>query len=194
MNENIQFLRAFLKNPAKVGAIAPSSPELAQTMVSGLKPDKDNIILELGVGTGAITKHIAPILPDKESYLGLELDEKLYHALRLGYPDLNIVQGNACEAYKIHKESGLGKVKYLVCCLPFVSLPKTVAEEIYRQIDMFMDDGCTLRLFQYAHGYYLPPALKLRERMRTRYGKSRRSPLVLKNVPPAYTLTWSTQS
>ena len=193
MNENIQFLRAFLKNPGKVGAIAPSSPELAQTMVSGLTPDEDNIILELGVGTGAITKFIEPILPNRDSYLGLELDEKLYHTLRLDFPDLHIVQGNACEARKIHQQSGLGKVKYVVCCLPFVSLPGTVADQIYKQIDMFMEDGCTLRIFQYAHGYYLPPALKLRERMRNRYGKSKRSPLVLKNVPPAYTLTWSTQ-
>lgn len=192
MKENIQFLQAFLKNPAKVGAIAPSSPELAQTMVKGLDPDRENIILELGVGTGAITKFIEPVLPDNDSYLGLELDEKLYHSLRLSYPNLKIVQGNACEAYKIHKESGLGKVKYLVCCLPFVSLPGAVADQIYKQIDMFMDDGCTLRLFQYAHGYYLPPALKLRERMRNLYGKSKRSKIVLKNVPPAYTLTWST--
>jgi phospholipid N-methyltransferase len=192
MNENIQFLRAFLKNPGKVGAIAPSSPELAQTMVSGLEPDRDNIILELGVGTGAITKFIEPILPDGDSYLGLELDPKLHATLRHHYPDLKIIQGNACEAYKIHKDSGLGKVKYLVCCLPFVSLPGTVADQIYKQIDMFMDDGCNLRLFQYAHGYYLPPALKLRERMRNLYGKSKRSKIVLKNVPPAYTLTWST--
>jgi phospholipid N-methyltransferase len=192
MNENIQFLRAFLKNPGKVGAIAPSSPELAQTMVRGLEPDRDNIILELGVGTGAITKFIEPILPDGDSYLGLELDPKLHATLRHHYPDLKIIQGNACEAYKIHKDSGLGKVKYLVCCLPFVSLPGTVADQIYKQIDMFMDDGCNLRLFQYAHGYYLPPALKLRERMRNLYGKSKRSKIVLKNVPPAYTLTWST--
>lgn len=192
MKENFEFLQAFLKNPAKVGAIAPSSPELANTMINGLAPDKDNIILELGVGTGAITKFIQPLLPDNESYLGLELDDKLHASLRVLYPDLNIVRGNACEAYQIHKDSGLGKVKYLVCCLPFVSLPKNVATQIYGQIDQFMDDGCTLRLFQYAHGYYLPPALKLRERMRNRYGKSKRSPLVLKNVPPAYTLTWST--
>jgi phospholipid N-methyltransferase len=192
MNENIQFLRAFLKNPGKVGAIAPSSPELAQTMVNGLEPDRDNIILELGVGTGAISKFIEPILPDGDSYLGLELDPKLHATLRHHYPDLKIIQGNACEAYKIHKDSGLGKVKYLVCCLPFVSLPGTVADQIYKQIDMFMDDGCNLRLFQYAHGYYLPPALKLRERMRNLYGKSKRSKIVLKNVPPAYTLTWST--
>lgn len=192
MKENLQFLQAFLKNPGKVGAIAPSSPELAQTMVSGLSPDKDNIILELGVGTGAITKFIEPILPDSACYLGLELDSKLHASLRLAYPDLNIIQGNACEAYKIHQDSGLGKVKYLVCCLPFVSLPGTVASQIYGQIDHFMDDGCTLRLFQYVHGYYLPPALKLRERMRNLYGKSKRSRIVLKNVPPAYTLTWST--
>ncbi|MGD9629500.1 MAG: class I SAM-dependent methyltransferase [Pyrinomonadaceae bacterium] len=192
MNENLQFLRAFLKNPGKVGAIAPSSPELAQIMVSGLEPDKDNIILELGVGTGAITKFIEPILPDGDSYLGLELDPKLHTSLRLAYPNLRIIEGNACDAYKIHKETGLGKVKYLVCCLPFVSLPRHVAEQIYGQIDLFMNDGCTLRLFQYAHGYYLPPALKLRERMRNLYGKSNRSRIVLKNVPPAYTLTWST--
>jgi phosphatidylethanolamine/phosphatidyl-N-methylethanolamine N-methyltransferase len=192
MNENIQFLRAFLKNPGKVGAIAPSSPELAQTMVNGLTPDKDNIILELGVGTGAITKFIEPILPDSDSYLGLELDPKLHATLNIAYPDLNIIQGNACGAYKIHQNSGLGKVKYLVCCLPFVSLPRAVADQIYGQIDLFMEDGCTLRLFQYAHGYYLPPALKLRERMRNLYGRSNRSRIVLKNVPPAYTLTWST--
>ena len=47
--------------------------------------------------------------------------------------------------------------------------------------------------FQYAHGYYFPSAIKLREFMRHRYGKSRRSRLVVKNVPPAYTLTWSTK-
>ena len=55
-----------------------------------------------------------------------------------------------------------------------------------------MDEGCELRIFQYAHGYFLPPAIKLRELLKNRYGKSRRSPLVLNNVPPAFTLTWST--
>jgi phospholipid N-methyltransferase len=76
--------------------------------------------------------------------------------------------------------------------LPFVSLPKEIGDEILEEITKFMDAGCELRMFQYAHGYYLPPARKLREYLRDRYGKSRRSPLVLKNFPPAYTLTWST--
>ncbi|MBP9663054.1 MAG: hypothetical protein KBD94_00425 [Pyrinomonadaceae bacterium] len=192
MNENLQFLQAFLKNPLKVGAIAPSSPELAAEMLNGIEPDDNNIVLELGVGTGAITKFLRGVIPSRESYLGIELDGELVKTLNKNFPDLNIIRGNAADAYSIHNELGLGKVRYLVCCLPFVSLPKEVSEAVLTEISRFMDEGCELRLFQYAHGYFLPPAIKLREYLKTRYGKSRRSPLVLKNVPPAYTLTWST--
>ena len=104
---------------------------------------------------------------------------------------MNVICGNAADAYSIHQDSGLGKVRYVVCCLPFVSLPKEVSESVLVEIEKFMDEGCELRIFQYAHGYFLPPAIKLREFLK-RYGISKRSPLVLKNVPPAFTLTWST--
>lgn len=192
MKENLQFLQAFLKNPLKVGAIAPSSPELAAEMLQGIHPDDHNIVLELGVGTGAITKFLRDVIPSKESYLGLELDADLVNTLNVKYPDMNIVCGNAAEAYSIHSSSGLGKVRYVVCCLPFVSLPKDISGMVLVEIEKFMDEGCELRIFQYAHGYFLPPAIKLRESLKTRYGISRRSPLILKNVPPAFTLTWST--
>ena len=192
MNENLQFLQAFLKNPLKVGAIAPSSPELAAEMLAGIHPDDHNIVLELGVGTGAITKFLRGAIPSRDSYLGIELDGDLVKTLNKNFPDMNIIQGNAAEAFSIHQELGLGKVRYLVCCLPFVSLPKEVSESVLTEIAKFMDEGCELRIFQYAHGYFLPPAIKLREFLKNRYGKSRRSPLVLKNMPPAFTLTWST--
>ncbi|MGB7069278.1 MAG: rRNA adenine N-6-methyltransferase family protein [Pyrinomonadaceae bacterium] len=192
MNENFQFLQAFLKNPLKVGAITPSSPELAQKMVSGLKPAHDNVVLELGVGTGAITKHLKEIVPDRASYLGIELDRDLVKSLRRKFPDLEIVRGNACETYSIHGKSGLGKVGTIICCLPFVTMPNEIGEAVLAEIDKFMRAGCTFRTFQYAHGYYMPSAIKLREFMRDRCGKARKSKLVVKNVPPAYVLTWST--
>ena len=73
MKENLQFLQAFLKNPLKVGAVAPSSDELAAEMLDGIKPDDDNIVLELGVGTGALTKHLKQLIPTRNSYLGSSL-------------------------------------------------------------------------------------------------------------------------
>lgn len=192
MNENLQFLQAFLKNPLKVGALAPSSPELAAEMLQGIEPDEDNIILELGVGTGAIPKYMMDVIPNRDSYLGIELDKGLVKTLNRNFPTMNIIQGNAADAYELHAKSGLGKVRYVVCCLPFVSLPKEVSDDVLNEITKFMDEGCELRIFQYAHGYFLPPAVKLREYLRDRYGFTRRSPLVLKNFPPAFTLTWST--
>lgn len=192
MNENIQFLQAFIKNPLKVGSIAPSSPELASKMIEGIVPNADNVVLELGVGTGAITKFLQEIVPDEKSYLGIELDGNLVKTLRTKFPDMKIVRGNACDLEKIHQKSGVGKVSSIICCLPFVSLPNEVGEKILSEIDKFMQQGCMFRTFQYAHGYYMPSAIKLREYMRDRYGKSRRSKLIVKNVPPAYTLTWKT--
>ncbi len=192
MNENIEFLQAFLKNPTKVGSITPSSPELAQVMIDGVEPDPENIVIELGVGTGAITKFIQDIVPDEKSYLGIELDSKLVDSLRKNFPGLNIVCGNAMEAAEMHKSSGLGKPRFIICCLPFVSLPAEVRDGVLGEVDKFMQQGCEFRTMQYAHGYYLPTARKFRRQMRQRYGKEKRSPLVVKNVPPAYTLTWST--
>jgi phospholipid N-methyltransferase len=161
-------------------------------MVQGIEPDEENIILELGVGTGAIPKYLLDVIPSPNAYLGIELDKKLVKALNRKFPTMNIIQGNAANAYELHAKSGLGKVRYLVCCLPFVSLPKEVSDDVLNEITKFMDEGCELRIFQYAHGYFLPPAVKLREYLRDRYGMTRRSPLVLKNFPPAFTLTCST--
>ncbi len=192
MNENIQFFQAFLKNPAKVGSITPSSPELAQKMVEGIEPTPENIVLELGVGTGAITRALKRKVADENSYLGIEIDQKLVNSLQKNFNGMRFICGNACEITAIHERSGLGRIGSIICCLPFVSLPNDVGLEIMNEVDKVMQKGCTFRTFQYAHGYYMPSAIKLREFMRTRYGKSKRSPLIVKNVPPAYTLTWST--
>ena len=192
MNENIEFLQAFLKNPLKVGSIAPSSPELAQKMVEGIRPTDESVVLELGVGTGAITKVLQEIVPSRESYFGIEIDKTLVKLLKGNFPALKIVRGNACDAFSIYQKTGFGKVGYIICCLPFVSLPNDVGERVLAEIDKFMERGCVFRTFQYAHGYYFPSAIKLREYMRQRYGKAKRGSLVVKNVPPAYTLTWKT--
>ena len=193
MNEHLQFLQAFLKNPLYVGAISPSSPDLARAMIEGVRPDENNIVLELGVGTGAITKFLRDAVPDEKSYLGIEINREFVEKLKEDFPGLLIVCGSAGDAQAIHQNSGFGTVKYIVSGLPFASLPKDVSESILHEVDKFMAEGCLFRTFQYAHAYRLPPAVKFRRYMEERYGKVQRSSLVLKNVPPAYTLTWKTQ-
>ncbi len=192
MNERLQFFQEFLKNPLNVGAISPSSPALAEKMLAEVEADSKHIILEIGVGTGAITRILQTKIPNPNCYLGIEINEAFVECAHKEFPELKIVCGDAGEAEKIHAETRLGEVKYIISGLPFASLPGEISQTILSEVDKFMSKGCLFRTFQYVHGYYLPPAVKFRQRMQEKYGKVRRSRVVLKNVPPAYTLTWQT--
>jgi phosphatidylethanolamine/phosphatidyl-N-methylethanolamine N-methyltransferase len=192
MREHLQFLQSFIKNPSQVGAIAPSGAELAKRMIEGIDADKDNVVLEIGIGTGAITRHLQKLIPNRESYLGLEIEKGFVEKLHTEFPKLNIVCGDACRTRDILSQQEFGKVSYIISGMPFVVLPEKVSDGILREVDKLMDEGCMFRTFQYFHGYNLPPARKFRQRLDEQYGKAKRSTLILKNVPPAYTLTWQT--
>lgn len=192
MKERLQFLQGFIKNPLKVGSISPSSPDLALRMIEGIQADENNVVLEIGCGTGAITKFLQNLIPSRKSYLGIEIENDFVKKLNMEFSNLNIVCGNACDAVKILEGQDLGKISYIISGLPFVVLPKEVSNGILREVDKFMEKGCVFRTFQYAHGYNLPPARKFRKRLTERYGNIERSDLILKNLPPAYVLTWKT--
>ena len=57
------FARRWLKDPMKVGAVAPSSPVLARAMVKALDLEPGQTCLEIGPGTGAFTEHLIEFLP-----------------------------------------------------------------------------------------------------------------------------------
>lgn len=192
MNDKKLFIKAMLKNPLSVGAVTPSSRALAQEIVKGIAPTRDSMILELGVGTGAVTGAIAELLPDFESYLGIEIDPKLTSYVQAQFPNLNFVNMDACGASDLHKKLKLGNVRYILSGIPFVSLPKEVSQKIFDEIGMFMKNGCEFRTFQYVHGYYSPPAKRLRDYMNEHFGPMHKSPVVIRNIPPAVVLTWKT--
>ena len=54
--EELLFIRRWLANPLKVGALLPSSPFLAKTVARNVKYGPDEAIVEVGAGTGAVTK------------------------------------------------------------------------------------------------------------------------------------------
>lgn len=192
MNEHLHFFQSFLRNPLRVGAVTPSSRELALKILENVDANERNVALEIGCGTGAITKYIEKIVPNSDSFIGIEIDKEFVKKLNMAFPSLKIICGDACQTEDILRNHNMGKVSYIISGLPFVVLPEPVVDGILREIDKLMDKGCIFRTFQYAHGYNLPPARRFRQRLEQRYGKVKRSPIILKNVPPAYVLTWNT--
>jgi phospholipid N-methyltransferase len=190
MSEHLQFLKAFARNPAKVGAIAPSSPRLASAMVNGLSLNDEQSIVEFGPGTGPFTEAIRGVLAKHDNYIGIERDPKFIGILRDRFPQVNFIEGSAEHAKDLHQEAGIPPVKAILCGLPFASLPPSVQDGVIASLDHMMQPGTQFRTFQYVHAYPLPTAIRFRKQMSSLFGKFTRSRAVLRNLPPAYVLRW----
>jgi phospholipid N-methyltransferase len=61
---HVRFLQTYLKQPGVVGAVSPSSKALAAALAEPYRLHRDGraSILEVGAGTGAITRYIGTIL------------------------------------------------------------------------------------------------------------------------------------
>jgi phosphatidylethanolamine/phosphatidyl-N-methylethanolamine N-methyltransferase len=189
--DHLAFLQVLFRAPARTGAVAPSSVHLARAMVSGLTLEPGQIVVEFGPGTGALTAEIRRILPSQSSYLGIEIEPRFAELLRRRYPDLRVVEGSAEEAPRFVAEAGHDRVKAIICGLPFASLPVGVQDGVVRALDVLIGPGAQFRTFQYIHAYGLPPAVRFRRRMRELFGPHTREATVLRNLPPAYVLSWA---
>ncbi|MGH1365534.1 MAG: class I SAM-dependent methyltransferase [Calditrichia bacterium] len=186
----LSFVKVFLKNPAQVGALTPSSRALASRMVHNLDLKAGETILELGPGTGSVTRLIKDVIPAESIYLGIEREPKFVKLLDKRFPDMQFVTGNAEHAEKHCHDANCPPAKAIISGLPFSSLPSQVRAGIIDSIDHLMTPGSIFRTFQYVHAYPLPSAIKFRNQMCNRFGSHHRSKAVLKNLPPAYILTW----
>ena len=192
MKENIQFLQAFLKNPGKVGPITPSSPELAAEWLAGHRPDVDNIVLELGVGTGAITKFLQDIVPNANPTSGSSSTATSSDRST----QLSRYEDHLRERCSTHMRStrspGLERfgTSSAACRLSRCRMRSARASSPRSTSSWTRAASCGI--LQYAHGYFFPPAIKLREFLKRPLRQIAPQPALVKNVPPAFTLTWST--
>ncbi len=186
-----EFFKILLRRPVKVGALTPSSEELARTMVRDLNLAPGETVIELGAGTGALTRAIRSKIPDPKSYLGIEREAEFVTYLEDRFPDMNFVKGNAEDCCEIFQNSGLAPVKVIISSLPWAYWPEKVRDDVLTSINQMMPPGCIFRTIQYAHNYPLPHVTKFRNAVKKHFGKYDKRDIVIKNIPPAFVLTWT---
>ena len=77
-----KFFSLYSKKPEVIGAVAPSSHELAGSMLKHIDCNKTpKKILEVGAGTGVVTKRILKCLKPKDELLVYEIEPDLCASL-----------------------------------------------------------------------------------------------------------------
>ncbi|WP_265516165.1 phospholipid N-methyltransferase PmtA [Nitratireductor luteus] len=94
-DEELRFFKGWIDKPKAVGSIIPTSGITARRMASVVRPESDDAVLELGPGTGVITRAILERGVKPENLISIEYSAEFVTRLRADYPDVNFVHGSA---------------------------------------------------------------------------------------------------
>ena len=184
--KTIEFLSNFIKNPGCVGAIAPSTENLAVQMVAPVNLDQVKTIVEYGPGTGVFTKYISKRIDhNKTMFFSLEIDDKMFEVSTESVPDVEIIKDSASNVCDQLKKHGREYTDAIISGLPFAIFPYKLQDEILEATFEALPKGGIFTTFTYLHGFYLPGACRIRKRLKTYFSEFSLSPVVWNNFPPA---------
>jgi phosphatidylethanolamine/phosphatidyl-N-methylethanolamine N-methyltransferase len=176
----IEFLAQWVRRPAAVGAILPSGKSLAQAMARQVDINRPGLVLELGGGTGTITKACIENGVDPRDIVVLEKAPAFCTLIRQRFPEVRVIRGDARYLKRLMAARDLGSFKAVLSGLPLLSIPETQRNAILSQsFDVLDQDGVFV---QFTYGPLSPVP---RVMVRSLELVKDRSAWVLKNIPPA---------
>ncbi|HNB27548.1 MAG TPA: methyltransferase, partial [Alphaproteobacteria bacterium] len=104
--ESRLLFKLWLKNPRRIGAVAVSSPELAAAMARQI-PRGPGWVVELGGGTGSVTRAILDSGLARDKLIVVERDPTLHHILQERYPGVRVVLGDAMQLQALLRREGV---------------------------------------------------------------------------------------
>ncbi len=137
MSDFTLFLGKFLKQGTAIASLAPSSPWLSQTTVRNIDWATARVIVELGAGTGPITRVLAEKAVTGCRVLVLERDPDFSRLLRerfAGRGGLEVVEGDVRDLAAILADRGIGQADYIVSGLPVPSFPRDLQQALFRVV------------------------------------------------------------
>jgi phosphatidylethanolamine/phosphatidyl-N-methylethanolamine N-methyltransferase len=176
------FLKRWLRRPLGMGSVTPSSQALgramAQAALEGLPPD--HVVIELGAGTGSITRALlAAGLPER-LLVPVELDAELHARLGRTFPSLRLLNGDAAKLPALLAGHGIAPVGAVVSSLPLLAMPAHVVEAIAAAIVAVLPPNGALVQFTYGPTTPIPPELMRHLKLEASRGRR-----IWSNLPPA---------
>jgi len=180
----LEFLRGFLRHPAQVGSVIPSSHRLEQRLVRCAAAAQARTVVELGPGTGGTTAALLHALPAGSRLLAIELDPMFHAHLRqsLDDPRLLLELGSAERLAEFLAARRLPAPDAIVSGIPFSTMPSEVADRIAAAIAQVLRPGGRFVAYQVrAHvARYASPYLGVPDKQW--------EPV---NIPPVQVFTWT---
>lgn len=128
------FLKKFLTEGSRIAAVAPSSRAMAHALCVHVHGDRPQTIVELGAGTGAVTREAARRMHPESQLLAVERDVEFMARLRqTAAAGVEPVQGDVVELDSLltPRLPQAGRVDLVLSGLPVPSLPNAANRSLF---------------------------------------------------------------
>ena len=172
-------------------AIAPSSRFLAAAMVCPLPLWRAKTIVELGPGTGVMTRELLDSLAPDAKLLAFEVNDRFVGYLRENFPDprLEVISAGAEQAGEELKRRGIEKVDAVLSSLGLGLLPEELMGQIFEGLLPTLAPTSVFTQFQYVHRMRMDngrPAYFDAAALLSRYFPIVNRRTIMRNLPPAF--------
>jgi len=125
------FLRKFRQHGMQVAMLRPSSSFLAKAHCAHVNPDRPQIIVELGAGTGPVTEAICARMHPESRLFALEIDADFAAVLRERCPRANVLVEDAGNLIDIAARYEWDRIDVMISCLALPYIPRRAVAAIF---------------------------------------------------------------
>lgn len=180
------FIGAWVRNPARMGAVAPSSPWLSARLAMVAPTQGSPVVVELGPGTGAVSELVSRRLPESARHLAVELDPAMATYLTRAHPGVEVINGDAAKLGALLAERDVGHVDAVISGLPWSLFDRDSQRAILGQVVSAIGDTGVFATFAYSQGMALPSARRFRATLHEMFDEVVVTRTVWRNLPPAF--------
>jgi len=145
MEENLIFMRKFLKHGITIASFWPSSVAMSRATIAKIDWRHAKVIVELGAGTGPITEQIVHKLQPHTTLIAIERDPDFVGILRKRFShhkNVEIVTADVRDLERVLRQRHISRVDAFVSGLPTPSLPAGVRNRMLASVRRYLvEDG-----------------------------------------------------
>lgn len=110
--------RRFLAHPVRLSSALPVSRAVARMVAAQVDPAGGDYIVELGSGTGVVTRALLQAGIPAGKLIAVEIDSEMAAYLVEILPDITMIHGSASDIGKLLPPEARGRVGAVICGVP----------------------------------------------------------------------------
>ncbi len=150
LDEILAFLRGFLRDPAGVGSVIPSSRFMERRIVRMSDVSEAKVVVELGPGTGGTTRALLAAMPADSKLICIEIDPYFVELVRkIDDPRLIVHRGSAEHVADVVHDHGLPAPDAIISGIPFSTMPPQLGRLIAQRVHDALPAGGRFVAYQF---------------------------------------------